>query len=33
MKSILVIGLGRFGLMLAKELLNLGNEVMVVDKN
>jgi len=33
MKSILVIGLGRFGTHLAKKLMELGNEVMVVDWN
>lgn len=33
MKSILVIGVGRFGKHLAKKLLDLGNEVMIVDKN
>ena len=32
MKSILVIGMGRFGRNLAAELLQLGNEVMVVDE-
>ena len=32
MKSILVIGMGRFGRNLAAELLKLGNEVMVVDE-
>ena len=31
MKSILVIGMGRFGYHLAKKLTELGNEVMVVD--
>lgn len=31
MKSMLVIGLGRFGKHLAKELTKLGNDVMVVD--
>lgn len=31
MKSILVIGMGKFGHHLAKKLLELGNEVMVVD--
>lgn len=31
MKSILVIGLGRFGTYLTKELSEMGNEVMVVD--
>ncbi len=33
MKSILVIGLGRFGTHLALRLMELGNEVMVVDKD
>ena len=33
MKSILVIGLGRFGRHLALKLMELGNEVMVVDKD
>lgn len=33
MKSILIIGLGRFGGHLAKKLLDFGNDVMVVDKN
>lgn len=33
MKSILVIGVGRFGKHLAKKLLELGNDVMVVDKD
>ena len=33
MKSILVIGLGRFGRHLAEKLLDLGNDVMIVDKN
>lgn len=33
MKSILVIGLGRFGTHLAKKLMEFGNEVMVVDWN
>ena len=33
MKSILVIGAGRFGKHLAKKLMALGNDVMVVDKN
>ncbi len=31
MKSVLVIGLGRFGQHLAKNLLDLGNDVMVID--
>jgi len=33
MKSVLVIGLGRFGKHLATKLVELGNEVMVVDTN
>lgn len=33
MKSILILGLGRFGISVAKTLYSLGNEVMVVDKN
>lgn len=33
MKSILVLGLGRFGRHLAHELQELGNDVMVVDKD
>jgi len=33
MKSVLVIGLGRFGTHLALRLMELGNEVMVVDRN
>ena len=33
MKSILVIGLGRFGKYLSLKFAELGNEVMVVDKN
>jgi len=33
MKSILVIGLGRFGRHLAKKMMDLGNDVMVVDKD
>lgn len=33
MKSFLVIGLGRFGHQLAKKLMMLGNDVMVVDKD
>ncbi len=31
MKSILVVGMGRFGSILAREFIKLGNEVMVVD--
>lgn len=33
MKSILVIGMGRFGHHLCSNLLNLGNEVMIVDQS
>lgn len=33
MKSILVIGLGKFGCHLALKMQDLGNDVMVVDKN
>lgn len=33
MKSILVIGMGRFGYNLALKLQQLGNDVMIVDKN
>lgn len=33
MKSFLVIGLGHFGQHLARKLMELGNEVMVVDEN
>jgi len=33
MKSVLVIGMGRFGRHLASKMLELGNDVMVVDKN
>lgn len=33
MKSILIIGLGRFGHHLCTEMTRLGNEVMIIDKN
>lgn len=33
MKSILVIGMGRFGLLFAEKMQQLGNDVMVVDEN
>jgi len=33
MQSILVIGVGRFGKHLAKQMLDLGNDVVIVDKN
>ena len=32
MKSFLVIGLGRFGNHLCKDLVELGSEVMIIDK-
>ena len=32
MKSVLIIGLGRFGHHLCKNMIRLRNEVMVVDK-
>jgi trk system potassium uptake protein len=32
MKSVLVIGIGRFGTHLTRNLIELGNEVMIVDK-
>lgn len=32
MKSVLIVGLGRFGHHLCKKMIQLGNEVMVVDK-
>ncbi len=32
MKSILIIGMGRFGRSLADKLLELGNDIMIVDK-
>lgn len=32
MKSILIIGMGRFGQHLCRNLVNLGNEVMIVDQ-
>ena len=32
MKSVLIIGLGRFGHHLCKNMIRLGNEVMIVDK-
>ena len=31
MKSVLVIGLGRFGTCFAKKMMQLGNEVMAMD--
>ncbi|MBQ8497447.1 MAG: TrkA family potassium uptake protein [Clostridia bacterium] len=33
MKSVLIIGMGKFGRHLAQKLISLGNEVMLVDKN
>lgn len=33
MKSILLIGMGKFGQTLGKKLLEMGDEVMIVDKN
>ena len=33
MKSVLLIGMGKFGQTLGEKLLNMGNEVMIVDKN
>ena len=33
MKSILLIGMGKFGQTLGTRLLNMGDEVMIVDKN
>ena len=33
MKSFLIIGLGRFGTHLCKDLSKLDNEIMVVDEN
>ena len=33
MKSVLVIGMGRFGRHLAMKLQELGNDVMIVDRN
>ncbi|MCH5163537.1 MAG: TrkA family potassium uptake protein [Clostridiales bacterium] len=33
MKSILIIGMGKFGKLLGSKLLELGNEVMIVDKD
>ena len=32
-KQYLVVGLGRFGCEIAKTLFNLGNDVLVIDKN
>ncbi|MHB8130586.1 MAG: potassium channel family protein [Mobilitalea sp.] len=33
MKSVLVIGMGRFGRHLARKMLELNNDVMIIDKN
>ncbi len=33
MKNILIIGMGKFGSLLAKNLVNLNNQVMIVDKD
>ena len=33
MKSVLLIGMGQFGQLLGEKLLNMGNEVMIVDKD
>lgn len=33
MKSVLLIGLGKFGQTLGNKLINMGDEVMIVDKN
>ena len=33
MKSVLLIGMGKFGQTLGERLLNIGDEVMIVDKN
>ena len=33
MKSILIIGLGRFGTHLCQDLARLDNEIMIVDKD
>ena len=33
MKSVLVIGMGRFGRHLAKKMLELGNDVAIVDSD
>ena len=33
MKSILIIGLGRFGHHLCSNMMNLGNEVMIIDRD
>ena len=33
MKSVLLIGMGRFGQLLGEKLINMGVEVMIVDKD
>ncbi len=33
MKSILIVGIGRFGTHLTKQLAKLGNEIMIIDKS
>ena len=33
MKSVLIIGLGNFGAMVAKQVRELGHQVLAVDKN
>ena len=33
MKSFLIIGMGRFGSHLCRNLAKLGNEVMIIDQN
>ena len=33
MKSVLLIGMGKFGRTLGERLCNMGDEVMIVDKN
>lgn len=33
MKSVLLIGMGKFGQILGEKLLNMGDEVMIVDRN
>ena len=33
MKSVLLIGMGSFGQTLGEKLINMGDEVMIVDRN
>lgn len=33
MKSVLLIGMGQFGQLLGEKLVNMGDEVMIVDKD